>query len=181
MTHEYDKIIKENILPSITTLLQKTIGVQIVKYEVVYPELTYTVDKEADFILLATDINGVQKLYHIEFQVKNDTNITESDLLLMRYHKQAQSLGKLRKLNAIISNLSKTMLSEIFEPLTIEEEPAYLLGELKGEARGEEKTITKTVHAMFVQKLDLGLIVAIMGIPLTTIQEMHKEWQKSQK
>jgi hypothetical protein len=60
MAQEYDKIVKENILPSITTLLQKTIGVQIVKYEVVYPELTYTVDKEADFILLATDIQGIE-------------------------------------------------------------------------------------------------------------------------
>ncbi len=276
MAHEYDKIVKENILPSITTLLKKALGVEIAHFEVVFPELTYTVEKDADFILLATDKTGNKKLYHIEFQVKNDTtmltrmlvyyallyyhyqvpvkqvlffmgnvkpsmsyelpldrgvysydihnlrdfsyyeflasnvpevvlmalladfhgekkedvvttileklrSITRSDLALMRYVKQAQMLGQLRSLRSIITNLSKNMLAEIFEPLPIEEEMSYLIGESKGKAEGkaegEAKKLNEMVQAMFAQKINLDLIATIANLPLPTIQAMYQQWQ----
>jgi hypothetical protein len=65
------------------------------------------------------------------------------------------------------------MLSEIFEPLALEEEPAYIVGEMRGEV--------KMLNAMFAQNLDLPLIATIASLPLPTIEEMHKAWQKSTK
>jgi hypothetical protein len=81
------------------------------------------------------------------------------------------------------------MLSEIFQPLALEEEPAYIVGEMRGEAKGKvigkakgkAEVKAEMLNAMFAQNLDLALIATIASLPLPTIEEMHKAWQKSTK
>ncbi len=77
MAQEYDKIIKENLKPIVLSLLHKTLGIEIQRHELLYPELTYTHEREADFILLIYTKQGEKIVYHLEFQTDNDAEMLE--------------------------------------------------------------------------------------------------------
>jgi hypothetical protein len=50
MAQEYDKIIKENLEKVVLQLISKTTNIEAIKGEVLYPELHYTIEREADFV-----------------------------------------------------------------------------------------------------------------------------------
>jgi hypothetical protein len=74
---QYDKIIKENIQDVVWQLVRKTIQDDLVSFEVLYPELQYTIEREADFIMKVKDKNGQLSILHIEFQTQNDAKMPE--------------------------------------------------------------------------------------------------------
>jgi hypothetical protein len=88
MAQQYDRIIKENIQSVVLELLRKTTDVQLVEYQVIFPELPKTIGREADFVLKVRNPVGEEELVHLEFQSFNDAKMLERMLLylgLLRY------------------------------------------------------------------------------------------------
>jgi len=50
MAQQYDKIIKENLEKVVLQLIRKTTNIEPLKGEILYPELKYTIEREADFL-----------------------------------------------------------------------------------------------------------------------------------
>jgi predicted transposase YdaD len=80
MAQEYDKIIKENLKGLMIELIRKTTDIQPESYEILYPELQYTMDRTADFILRIRD-RGESYILHIEFQSTNVRTMADRMML----------------------------------------------------------------------------------------------------
>lgn len=72
MAQQYDKIIKENLEKVVLQLIRKTTDVEPVTGEILYPELNYTLEREADFIEKITTQDNQTIIFHIEFQASNE-------------------------------------------------------------------------------------------------------------
>jgi hypothetical protein len=72
MAQQYDKIIKENLEKVVLQLIRKTTGIEPQKGEILYPELNYTIEREADFIEKVTTKDNQLLIFHIEFQTTNE-------------------------------------------------------------------------------------------------------------
>jgi len=77
MAQEYDKIIKENLEKVVLQLIRKTTNLEPIKGEVEYPELHYTIEREADFVEKITTQDNQTLVFHIEFQTANDKTIAD--------------------------------------------------------------------------------------------------------
>lgn len=77
MAQEYDKIIKENLEKVVLQLIRKTTNIEPIKGEVLYPELHYTIEREADFVEKITTKDNQTLVFHIEFQTANDKSIAD--------------------------------------------------------------------------------------------------------
>ncbi|MDO1450866.1 hypothetical protein Q0590_31620 [Rhodocytophaga aerolata] len=77
MAQEYDKIIKENLEKVVLQLIRKTTHIDPIKGEVLYPELHYTIEREADFVEKITTNDNKTLVFHIEFQTANDKSIAD--------------------------------------------------------------------------------------------------------
>jgi hypothetical protein len=77
MAQEYDKIIKENLEKVVLQLIRKTTSIEPIKGEVLYPELHYTIEREADFVEKITTKDNQTLVFHIEFQTANDKTIAD--------------------------------------------------------------------------------------------------------
>lgn len=77
MAQEYDKIIKENLEKVVLQLISKTTNIEPIKGEVLYPELHYTIEREADFVEKVTTKDNQTLVFHIEFQTANDKTIAD--------------------------------------------------------------------------------------------------------
>lgn len=77
MNKPYNKIIKENIQQVILELLKKTFKIKIQNAEIIYPELHYTTEREADFIIKINNSSQEPEILHIEFQSTNDSSMLE--------------------------------------------------------------------------------------------------------
>lgn len=80
MAQEYDKIIKENLKGLVIELIRKTTDIRPESYEILYPELQFTMDRTADFILKIKD-RGESYILHLEFQSTNDKSMPDRMLL----------------------------------------------------------------------------------------------------
>jgi hypothetical protein len=72
MAQQYNKIIKENLEKVILQLIHKTNGIELVSAEILYPELHYTIEREADFLEKVTTKDHQTLIFHIEFQATNE-------------------------------------------------------------------------------------------------------------
>jgi hypothetical protein len=72
MAQQYDKIIKENLEKVVLQLIRKTTDIEPVKGEILYPELNYTIEREADFLEKVTTKDHQTLIFHIEFQTTNE-------------------------------------------------------------------------------------------------------------
>jgi hypothetical protein len=72
MAQHYDKIIKENLEKVVLQLIRKTTGIEPQTGEILYPELNYTIEREADFIEKVTTKDNQLLSFHIEFQTTNE-------------------------------------------------------------------------------------------------------------
>lgn len=93
----YDKILKENIQSVIWALVERVLKIDAVKTEILYPELAFTIEREADFVIMGTSKNGEETVYHIEFQSQNDRemvcrNYMYSALFNHKYRKPVKQI-----------------------------------------------------------------------------------------
>jgi hypothetical protein len=72
MAQQYDKILKENLQKVVLQLIRKTTNVEPLTGEILYPELNYTIEREADFIEKITTKDKQTLIFHIEFQTTNE-------------------------------------------------------------------------------------------------------------
>lgn len=72
MAQSYDHIVKETIQSLVLELLRHTTDLRLTEYQLVYPELPKTLEKEADFVLRTRQADGTEELVHLEFQAFND-------------------------------------------------------------------------------------------------------------
>jgi hypothetical protein len=72
MAQQYDKIVKENLEKVVLQLIRKTTGIEPLTGEILYPELNYTIEREADFIEKITTRDNQTLIFHIEFQTTNE-------------------------------------------------------------------------------------------------------------
>lgn len=72
MAQSYDHIVKETIQSVVLELLRHTTDLRLTEYQLVYPELPKTLEKEADFVFRARLADGTDELVHLEFQAFND-------------------------------------------------------------------------------------------------------------
>jgi hypothetical protein len=77
MAQEYDKIIKENLEKVVLQLIRKITNIEPIKGEVLYPELHYTIEREADFVEKIITKDNQTLVFHIEFQTANDKSIAD--------------------------------------------------------------------------------------------------------
>jgi len=77
MAQEYDKIIKENLEKVVLQLISKTTNIEPIKGEVLYPELHYTIEREADFVEKIITKDNQTLVFHVEFQTANDKSIAD--------------------------------------------------------------------------------------------------------
>jgi hypothetical protein len=91
MAQAYDKILKENLEKIILQLIRKTTGIDPVKGEILYPELQYTLEREADFVEKVTTRDNQSLIFHIEFQTTNEKAMADrmfvyAGLIYQIYH-----------------------------------------------------------------------------------------------
>jgi hypothetical protein len=72
MAQQYDKIIKENLEKVVLQLIRKTTDIEPVTGEILYPELNYTIEREADFLEKVVTRDNQTLIFHIEFQTTNE-------------------------------------------------------------------------------------------------------------
>jgi hypothetical protein len=77
MAQAYDKVIKENLEKIILQLIRKTTGVEPAKGEILYPELHYTIEREADFLEKVTTKDNQVIVFHVEFQTSNESSMAD--------------------------------------------------------------------------------------------------------
>ncbi len=91
MAQAYDKILKENLEKMILQLISKTAGIELVSGEILYPELQYTIEREADFVEKVTTKDKGMLIFHVEFQTTNEKSMADrmfvyAGLLYRIYH-----------------------------------------------------------------------------------------------
>jgi hypothetical protein len=89
--------LKEKIESVVLVFVERILGIKVVKKELLYPELAYSIEKEADFVLLGILQNGKVTVYHIEFQSQNYSEMTSrnymySALLNLKYRKPIKQI-----------------------------------------------------------------------------------------
>jgi hypothetical protein len=72
MAQQFDKVIKENLEKVVLQLIRKTTDIEPLTGEIVYPELNYTIEREADFLEKVTTKDKGTFIFHIEFQTTNE-------------------------------------------------------------------------------------------------------------
>jgi predicted transposase/invertase (TIGR01784 family) len=86
--NKYDKIVKENLLKAINGIVERVIGIEAVRIEVLNPDLQHTRERKADFVAKVLDAQQQEMILHIEFQVLNDSRMLnrmlEYKAMLMR-------------------------------------------------------------------------------------------------
>jgi predicted transposase YdaD len=71
----YDKILKENIASLFLPLTEKYLGFKVVKSEELKDKIQTTLEKEPDFIRIVETDTQKRFILHLEFQVKNETDM----------------------------------------------------------------------------------------------------------
>jgi hypothetical protein len=71
----YDKIIKENIAAVIPGLLVKVLHIEAVEIVDIKQDIQHTKERKPDLLQIITDSKGYRYVLHIEFQVKDDTEV----------------------------------------------------------------------------------------------------------
>ncbi len=92
MSGEYDKIIKETISDISDVLISKVLGINVVESTPLETKLQITDEREADFILNVTTVEGENFVLHIEFQSTNDAGMAYR---MMRYWLYITQIHKL--------------------------------------------------------------------------------------
>jgi hypothetical protein len=77
MAQQYDKVIKENLEKVVLQLIRKTTDIEPLAGEILYPELHYTIEREADFIEKVTTKDNQTLIFHIEFQTANEKTMAD--------------------------------------------------------------------------------------------------------
>jgi predicted metallo-beta-lactamase superfamily hydrolase len=107
-SRRYDKILKENIESVVWVLVERILKIKVIKTELLYPELAFTIEREADFVLMG-----------------------KSETLFKRHFLQLEVLSGLRNLEQVINKIRQKM------PITfdIQKLPSFQEGEHKGEEK----------------------------------------------
>ncbi len=74
--NQHDKIIKESIEETMHFLLKTFGNIDVVKSEQLPTEIQQTQERKPDFLKIITDTNGVERIGHIEFHVKDEADIS---------------------------------------------------------------------------------------------------------
>jgi hypothetical protein len=74
--NQHDKIIKESIEETMHFLLKTFGNIDVVKSEQLPTEIQQTQERKPDFLKIITDTNGVERIGHIEFHIKDETDIS---------------------------------------------------------------------------------------------------------
>ncbi len=74
--NQHDKIIKESIEETMHFLLKTFGNIDVVKSEQLPTEIQQTQERKPDFLKIITDINGVERIGHIEFHIKDEVDIS---------------------------------------------------------------------------------------------------------
>ena len=74
--NQHDKIIKESLEETTDFILREFGGITVKKTENLPTEIQQTQERKPDFLKLVTDQNGIERIGHIEFHVKDEADIT---------------------------------------------------------------------------------------------------------
>ena len=74
--NQHDKIIKESIEETMHFLLKTFGNIDVAKSEQLPTEIQQTQERKPDFLKIITDTNGVERIGHIEFHVKDEADIS---------------------------------------------------------------------------------------------------------
>jgi hypothetical protein len=74
--NQHDKIIKESIEETMHFLLKTFGNIDVVKSEQLPTEIQQTQERKPDFLKIITDTNGVERIGHIEFHIKDEADIS---------------------------------------------------------------------------------------------------------
>jgi hypothetical protein len=74
--NQHDKIIKESIEETMHFLLKTFGNIDVVKSEQLPTDIQQTQERKPDFLKIITDSNGVERIGHIEFHVKDEADIS---------------------------------------------------------------------------------------------------------
>ena len=73
--NQYDKIIKENFKAVMPSLIDNVLNIKIETQEDIPTKLQHTKEREADFLKVITDKDGLCFILHIEFQLAKDSKM----------------------------------------------------------------------------------------------------------
>ena len=74
--NQHDKIIKESIEETMHFLLKTFGNIDVLKSEQLPTEIQQTQERKPDFLKIITDTNGVERIGHIEFHIKDEADIS---------------------------------------------------------------------------------------------------------
>ncbi len=83
MSHDFDKIFKENIASLLIPLAKKVLGIDVVYNEEMKDKLQTTIEREPDYLSLITTRDGNRYVLHLEFQTSYDDRML---LRMQEYH-----------------------------------------------------------------------------------------------
>ena len=73
MHQDYDKILKQNIKKSESTILQHVCHIAATDWQPLPHDVPRTIERRGDWLKVGTDIaTQIKTLYHIEFQAANE-------------------------------------------------------------------------------------------------------------
>ncbi|WP_316735464.1 hypothetical protein [Pedobacter aquatilis] len=90
-TNQYDKIIKENLEVTLPMIIEEVLELKIISSEELPDDLQHTKERKPDALKKVTDSSGTVYVLHLEFQIKNETDMVyrmaEYNVMLMRKYK----------------------------------------------------------------------------------------------
>ena len=107
--------------------------------------------------------------------LENLKKLTSDEHQLRQYVKQVLVLARLRKINYLATKIIEEM------PLTfdidIEKDVLYL----RGEARGEEKGIAKSIYVIkhWQNGMELPMIANVLNLPIEQVEHIIAQFQKT--
>jgi predicted transposase/invertase (TIGR01784 family) len=73
--NKYDKILKENLRVVTPALIDKVLKIKAIRQESIPSKLQHTKEREADFLKIMTDNNGLKFILHLEFQLAKESKM----------------------------------------------------------------------------------------------------------
>ena len=72
MSHDYDKVIKENLQEIFLSLTERFFGFTLLKSEALPEKIQTTTEREVDFVRKVTSKEGETFILHLEFQTTDE-------------------------------------------------------------------------------------------------------------
>ncbi|MFC0318678.1 MULTISPECIES: hypothetical protein [Olivibacter] len=74
-TNQYDKILRENLEITLPVIIKEILGLDIVKSEELPDDVQHTKERKPDALKKVTDVAGNTFVLHVEFQVKEESDM----------------------------------------------------------------------------------------------------------